>query len=681
LASKQRAKERTAPPQQYVFFGGKGGVGKTTCAAAAAFRLADAGHRVLIVSTDPAHSLGDALAIRLSSKTSRVTTKRGSLHAAELDADNALIRWMKQRQRALETIAEHGTYLDAEDIEQLLRLSLPGVDELVGLVELRRIARSGDYDHVVVDTAPTGHTLRLLAMPATLRRIATVFDDMQAKHRFLAESLGGRYRSDAGDELIAEIEDESRELMEILQDPEQARFAWVLLPEMLAIEETKDGLAALQNEGIAVGEIIVNRVRRATGQACPACERRLQAERAAIRAIQTMASGFRESTVLFVPQQEKEPRGVAALRTLQPVPRIASDTPRKQPVPRKVTERQRPTEASEWADVVAPPGCRLLLFGGKGGVGKTTCAAACALVLSERDRQRRILLLSTDPAHSLGDVLQLPLGDRETALPGFPALRARELDAQSLFHDRRERYLESIDELFDSLQGSSHLDAAYDRAVARDLIDLSPPGLDEIFGILSVSDALLPGEGRAPEYDLVVVDTAPTGHALRLLEMPAKALQWVHTLLGILLKYRKVTGLGGLASDLLDLARQMRQFLDLLHDSNQTRLVAVTRAAKLPTLETARLLNAVKKMKISVSAVLVNAVTKGTCAHCRRAAAVEQREIQALPAAHTRLLADEAAPPPRGIGELRSWAKTWQKTWQLAPRRKGIRQAARQGNR
>ena len=204
------------------------------------------------------------------------------------------------------------------------------------------------------------------------------------------------------------------------------------------------------------------------------------------------------------------------------------------------------------------------------------------------------------------------------------------------------------------------MDAAYDRAVARDLIDLSPLGLDEIFGILSVSDALLSSDGKPPKYDLVVVDTAPTGHALRLLEMPAKALEWVHTLLAILLKYRKVTGLGSLASDLLELAKQMRQFLELLHDPKRTRLVAVTRAAQLPRLETARLLAGVKKMKIAVSALLVNAVTMGACARCRRSAAVEQREIRALPTAHPKLLAAEVAPPPRSIGELRRWGRTWQ---------------------
>ncbi len=210
----------------YVFFGGKGGVGKTTSATAAALRSADSGHRVLIVSTDPAHSLGDALAMRLSARPTRVSTSRGSLHAVELDADQALTRWMGKRKKSLQSIAEQGTYLEAADIEQFLELSMPGVDELVGLIELRRLAGSRKYDQVIVDTAPTGHTLRLLAMPETLRRIAAVFDGMQAKHRFLSESLGGAYRPNAGDELIEEIDNEGREMIEILKRPRMRSPHW-----------------------------------------------------------------------------------------------------------------------------------------------------------------------------------------------------------------------------------------------------------------------------------------------------------------------------------------------------------------------------------------------------------------------------------------------------------------------
>src|SRR5438105_3388289 len=104
----------------YRFFGGKGGVGKTTLAAARAVALAETGRDVLLVSTDPAHSLGDALAAILSDTPRGVAVARGRLRAVELDADRALARWLDERRRALRTIAERGTYLDEADVDRLL---------------------------------------------------------------------------------------------------------------------------------------------------------------------------------------------------------------------------------------------------------------------------------------------------------------------------------------------------------------------------------------------------------------------------------------------------------------------------------------------------------------------------------------------------------------------------------
>src|SRR5207244_13089550 len=121
--------------------------------------------RVLVVSTDPAHSLADALGTsRRAAKPWRVPLgrARGSLHAVELDADAALTRWIGARRQALRKIVGRGTYLDDQDIDALLRLAFPGVDELIGLIELERLSASGPWEQVVVDTAPTGHTLRLL---------------------------------------------------------------------------------------------------------------------------------------------------------------------------------------------------------------------------------------------------------------------------------------------------------------------------------------------------------------------------------------------------------------------------------------------------------------------------------------------------------------------------------------
>src|ERR687887_867258 len=153
---------------RFIFYGGKGGVGKTTCAAARAVAEASAGQQVLVVSTDPAHSLGDALATRLRARPKRIRAKRYAFDAIELDAPRAFAAWIEANRVALGDVVEHGTWLDREDVDALLDLSIPGVDELVGLIEIDRWSRARAYDRVVVDTAPTGHTLRLLGAPAVV---------------------------------------------------------------------------------------------------------------------------------------------------------------------------------------------------------------------------------------------------------------------------------------------------------------------------------------------------------------------------------------------------------------------------------------------------------------------------------------------------------------------------------
>ena len=289
-------------------------------------------------------------------------------------------------------------------------------------------------------------------------------------------------------------------------------------------------------------------------------------------------------------------------------------------------------------------------------MGKTTAAAAAALALARKGR--RVLLLSTDPAHSLGDALQVPVSDQEREVD--PLLRARELDAAQAFSSRRERYRAAVDELFETLRGGSSFDPAFDRVVVEDLIDLAPPGIDELFGMLAVIEAL----GEDGPFDTVVVDTAPTGHALRLLQMPDAALEWAHTFMAILLKYRRVTGLGHLAKDLTDTARELRQFDELLRDPWRARFVAVTHAAALPRLETARLLTALRRLRVAAPAVLVNALTPPGCSRCRRAAAAEGRELDLLRRARrgwAMLGAPRLAPAPRGIAALARFGSTWKR--------------------
>jgi arsenite-transporting ATPase len=646
----------TFPP--YRFFGGKGGVGKTTCAAAAAVSAADGGRRVLAVSMDPAHSLGDALDARLGARPRRVPTRRGTLYAAELDADGALRRWLAARQDALRAIAERGTYLDRDDVDRFLGLSVPGVDELMGLIELTGLANARAYDEVVVDGAPTGHMLRLLEMPATLRQLAAVLDTMQEKHRVLVAALGrGRFREDPAEEVIDELERLGKDTAALLRDRGRSAFTWVLRPEALSLAEARDGIATLEAAGMHVASVIVNGITPPPPSPCALCDGRRRDE-ASVIAEAREAWGDR---LRAMPALDREPRGVAALlaasRRLGRAPRITRTRG-----PRRPRGRPKAGAPPAWLPALAPQGVRLLLLGGKGGVGKTSSAVAIADALARAGR-RRVLVLSADPAHSLGDVLDRPVGDREAAVPGARGLAARELDAAAAYSARREQFRRGADTLFDAMRGGSALDASFDRAVARELMELAPPGIDELFAVLAVTEALARG-ATAPE--VVVLDTAPTGHALRLLALPDAARQWVQAFLAVLLKYREVAALGRMAYDLLALSRDLGALGGLLRDRERTAFVVVSRPGMLPRRETERLLDSLHALDIPIGGMIVNAVTPPGCARCRRRAAGERRDVAALAGALRRrapdaplVTAPAKAPPPRGLAALRAWGNGW----------------------
>ncbi|MBI1853129.1 MAG: ArsA family ATPase [Planctomycetes bacterium] len=649
-------------------------MGKTTCATATAIASAEASRRVLVVSVDPAHSLGDALALELSTSPRRVHTSRGALFAVEVAVDVVLERWLAQRRVLLETLALRGTYLDDEDIDRFLDLSLPGLGELLTFVEVRRLARLGRYDEIVVDTAPTGHAIRLLETPATLRSFAQVLADLQAKHRFLTESLGGAYRPDGADLLIDEVASEGEEIANTLRDRERSSLHWVTLPEALSVEETRDAIAALENDGLFVDEVIVNRMTPRPSEPCSLCDARVRVEADVIRDLRRIVS---DRALRFLPALAREPRGVTALRSIGRALRSrqrGADLAGVRARARTGFRRAPPLEIRRFP-VELPPTLRLLFFGGKGGVGKSTCAAAASLALVAERPDLRVLLLSTDPAHSLGDVLGQPVGDDEHAVVGAPPrLRVRELDARRGFDAARRRYRKAVDDLFDRMRRGSRFEVAFDRKVVEDLVELRPPGLDEVLATLEIVDTLA-GWGdstseRTPAhkpYDLVVVDMAPTGHALNLLEVPATAQKWVQAFLAILLKYREVVGLNDVAAEFVATSRGLRALRALLSDPARARFIVVTRAAELPRAETVRLFAALKRLHIPLGGVIVNALTPPGCARCVRAAKAESKEIRSLVrdlrTSGGRELSfvttAAVAPPPRGAPALNRWLRTW----------------------
>jgi arsenite-transporting ATPase len=679
------------------FFGGKGGVGKTTCAAAFAVAAARGRQRVLVASVDPAHSLGDALRLRLSSRPMPVPLGRlpRGLVAVELDPKRSLARWLERHGRALGDVLEHGTWLDRDDVNELLGLTIPGVDELLGVLEVVRLASGSrpkprtaretarGYDAVIVDTTPTGHALRLFGAPQAAAAIAGVLDELQREHRRVREQLARVRRPEAADRLIELLKDQAQQAGEILRDPARAVVHWVTLPEELSRAETADALGALAASGIAVPEIIVNCV-TPDAPPCSVCDRRRRAERDVLADLRRLAGDRRLMTVFA---ELDEPRGMRALerigKRLLPRPglqvraagrnraglqaRSGSRTADLQTRPGggRAGLRAGPSAISGTVQP-RPPGthpidclqsAQLVFFGGKGGVGKTTVAAAAALRLSRLAPGRSVLLLSTDPAHSLGDVFGTALSDVPATLPGGPRnLFVRELDAAAALAARRRE----LDRALEELAGAGGSAAGAGRGI-RELVALAPPGIDELFGMLSILEA------RAA-HDMIIVDTAPTGHALRLLEMPDAAREWLRVLLRVLLKYRRLARPGRLAADVLELSKHVRALQDLLRSAPLTRFVVVARPAELPLLETERLFARLRRLRVAARMVVVNAATlePRRCVRCRRTREAERRIRRRIAAACRRSARDcviihapLAQPPPRGIRSLERWSQAW----------------------
>jgi arsenite-transporting ATPase len=374
--------------------------------------------------------------------------------------------------------------------------------------------------------------------------------------------------------------------------------------------------------------------------------------------------------VYIVPAQTSEPRGIPALEKIgRPflLRKPAAGRARTRP---RVVKVQKEMALSVPKDAPAIPietfevfqGVKLLFFGGKGGVGKTTAAATVALRLARADPRRRVLLLSTDPAHSLGDVFGEAIGDRPSPVRHGPEnLYVRELDAVRALALRRAVIEEALNEIGAAF-GAAEISVATGGRGAAELMELAPPGIDELFGLLSVVEA-------REDYPLIVMDTAPTGHALRLLEMPDAAREWVQVLLRVLLKYRSLVRPGQLASELVDLSKSIRRLQELLRSSRDTRFIVVTRAAAVPRIETDRLLGRLHRLRLAAPAVIVNALTlaPGRCPRCRAVATSERRELTLLDGRRRQCVIIQtplAAPPPRGPDALDRWAGTWS----VAPR-------------
>lgn len=300
-----------------LLFTGKGGVGKTTLAAATAARVADRGGKVLAISTDPAHSLGDALAAPLAAEPAEVEVGGGaSLHAAEIHTRTLVDQaWDELREHLRTLLAGAGlSDLDAEELT-----SLPGAEELLALTEVQRLAASGLWEAVIVDCGPTAETLRLLALPETASDyLERLFPAHRRAVRGLLAGVAGSdnvRRWDAAADALGRMAQRLSSLNELLTGPETS-VRLVVSPEAVVAAETRRTLTALALRKIRVDGLVVNRmvpdVGSARGAAASWLRTRGKEQRAVVEALRT-STGL---PVRTVGHRASEPVGAAALAEL-----------------------------------------------------------------------------------------------------------------------------------------------------------------------------------------------------------------------------------------------------------------------------------------------------------------------------------------------------------------------------
>lgn len=448
-------------PSRFLFFTGKGGVGKTSLSCAIAIALADQGRRVLLVSTDPASNLDEMLATPLTDQPARVPGV-ANLWAANIDPEAASEDY---RARVLEQLGPTADAAEKATVREQLSgactTEIAAFDAFVGLLG----ADSARFDHVIFDTAPTGHTLRLLSLP-------------KAWTGFLQDNDRGASCLGPHSGLKMQ-ETRFRAALAALSDAAQTTIVLVTRADRGAVREAGRTAGELLALGLANQLLAVNGVFHATDPT--------DAVAAALERDQAQALAGLPDNLAHLPRLDVALRGfdmvgLPALRALlQPAAQTAPST--------QTIAHPQIDGIDKMIDDLAQPNRGLIMVMGKGGVGKTTLAAAIAVGLAKRGHA--VHLTTTDPAAHLSFVV-------DGSMPGLTVDR---IDPQA----ETARYIDKI--MASKGQG---LD---DQGRALLLEDLASPCTEEVAVFHAFSRTV--AEARSA---FVVIDTAPTGHTLLLLD-------------------------------------------------------------------------------------------------------------------------------------------------------------------
>ncbi len=297
------------PALKIVLFGGKGGVGKTTSASATALYLARR-YKTLLISTDPAHSLSDSFERSIGGRITEVQEVK-RLSVLEIDADKAFAKFRLEHEPEIRKLFDTSTGLDEEDIESFMSMPIPGVDEVMGFKTIVDIIDEAKFEKYVVDTAPTGHALRLITSPRLFDDWIKVMARLRWKYRYMVTRFAGEYRPDEADDFLFAMKKTVKKVQKLLQDKTQSEFIAVTIPEAMAIEETKRFLMQLKKLNVAVKQLVVNNVMESEG--CDFCRQRKHSQSIYLTVLH---KEFSNLELTMVPLQPTEVKGIRGLQVI-----------------------------------------------------------------------------------------------------------------------------------------------------------------------------------------------------------------------------------------------------------------------------------------------------------------------------------------------------------------------------
>jgi arsenite-transporting ATPase len=528
---------------QFIFFSGKGGVGKTSMACAHAVRYADQGKRTLIVTTDPASNLADVFEQEIGHQVTPITGVP-NLSAMEIDPDKATQEYID---RAMAPIRAAFPPQIVQVMEE--QMSGPCTAEVAAFdrfTDFLDIPAANDtvFDIVIFDTAPTGHTIRLLELPA------------EWSESINAASAGSGQTCLGPAAAIQDAKHKYERALSAMRQSEQTNFIFVLHPEAISIKETSRAIDELTKLEIQNFSLIINGVIPQEGTRNPLFAARAEMQSRYLVQIEFNFPYPKQRMTLLA----DEIKGVSRLRQ---VGRIFFDA---EPASRLEEGASVPSQSetiiSSLDDARArltPTGRRrTVFFAGKGGVGKTVASCISAVWLARQGF--KTLLLTTDPAAHLDEVLDSPIGDEIAAIPGQPNLWAVNINPKAAAETYKKRILD------DARQRGRP-----ESAIKMMEEELNSPCTEE----MAAFDKFIEYASQE-EWDSVIFDTAPTGHTLRLLELPV---DWSKQI-----DVKVFASVDGTAAD--DVAKErFGKVIEMMSDPEQSTFAFVMYPESTPILE------------------------------------------------------------------------------------------------